>query len=82
MVLVGRLMHKDREKDRDLGLNGVCLSWRADVAPNKSEVDPEGKASGAIFSGLTTRTIPDQRRRGPRDLPAARGTDPAQWRDR
>lgn len=43
-MLVGRLMHKDREKDRDLGLNGVCLSWRADVAPNKSEVDPEGKA--------------------------------------
>lgn len=39
-----RLIHKEREKDRELGIGGVCLSWQAVIAPNKAEVDNQGNA--------------------------------------
>lgn len=39
-----RLIHKEREKERELGITGVCLSWQAVKAPNQAEVDSEGNA--------------------------------------
>lgn len=39
-----RLIHKDRREERALGIQGVCLSWRAVVAPNKLDVDADGLA--------------------------------------
>ena len=39
-----RMLVKDRELDRRLGVEGVCLSWRATVAPNQADVDADGMA--------------------------------------
>lgn len=39
-----RLIHLDREMERKLDLEGVCLSWRAVRAPNRGDIDANGKA--------------------------------------
>jgi hypothetical protein len=39
-----RMIHREREQDRELGISGVCLSWEAVIAPNEAEVDNEGNA--------------------------------------
>lgn len=38
------LIHRDRKKERELEIEGVCLSWQAKEAPNQADVDADGNA--------------------------------------